>query len=137
MRSFKYIAPLAVVLLAGCQQGTGPKYYWGDYQQSLYSYYANPTAEPDYEKALGDVSLADTKGKKTPPGLFAEYGYIAQSHGDTDKAIQLFQREKQAWPESSAFMDKAIDNARNAKKPVAAGASPAAPVAAPPAAPVS
>lgn len=137
MRSFKYIAPFAVLLLAGCQQGGGPKYYWGDYQTSLYDYYANPTAEPNYEKALGDVTLADAKGKKTPPGLFAEYGYIALSHGDTDKAIQLFQREKQAWPESSAFMDKAIDNARNSKKPVASGATPAVPAAASPATPVS
>ena len=137
MRSFKYVAPLAILLLAACQQGAGQKYYWGDYQTSLYGYYADPTAEPAYEKALGDVSLADAKGKKTPPGLFAEYGYVALSRGDTDKAIQLFQREKQAWPESGAFMDKAIDNARNSKKPVASGDAPTAAPAVPAASPAT
>ncbi|SRR5260221_14427495 len=119
MRMFKYLVPLAAVLLAGCGL-PGPKYNWGDYQTSLYAYYGDPKAEAAYEKSLNDIAANDGKpGRKAPPGLLAEYGYIAQSHGDTDKAIQLFQREKQAWPESTVFMNKAIDNARNGKKPAA------------------
>jgi len=69
--------------------------------------------------------------------MIVRTGSAQERHGDTDKAIQLFQREKQAWPESSTFMDKAIDNARNSKKPVASGVAPAAPAAASPATPVS
>ena len=50
-----------------------------------------------------------------PPGLYAEYGYEELAHGDVDKAVALFEREKAAWPESAVFMDKAIAAAKNNK----------------------
>ena len=112
----KHVAAFAaVVLLAGCAKQD--HYNWGEYQSSLYDYYADKAGEADYVKSL-DVIIADeTKGKKTPPGIYAEAGFMALSRGDSAKAIEFFTREKTTWPESTAFMDKAIANARNGKSP--------------------
>jgi hypothetical protein len=119
----KIILPL-LPLLAAC---TPQKYYWGDYSNSLYGYYADPSTEQNYEKALVEVTSAERLGKEVPPGLYAEYGYEELTHGDVEKAVAMFEREKQAWPESAVFMDKAIAAARlgqkSAPNPEAAPAS--------------
>jgi len=113
MKANYLIAVAAVATLAGCAKTE--HYNWGDYQSSLYDYYADKAGEADYVKSL-DVIIADeAKGKKTPPGIYAEAGFMALSRGDSAKAIDLFTREKTLWPESTAFMDKAIANARNGK----------------------
>ncbi len=108
---------LVLALLLGLSACAPPaKYYWGDYMGSLHSYYLDPKGEAGYEKALADVTSADAKGRKVPPGLFAEYGYEELAHGNVDKAVEMFGREKAAWPESAMFMDKAIANARAGHK---------------------
>ena len=100
--------------MAACAPQT--KYYWGDYSSSLYGYYTDPSTEAGYEKTLVDVTSADSKGKKVPPGLYAEYGYEELSRGNVEKAVDLFEHEKQAWPESAVFMDKAITAAKTGQK---------------------
>ncbi len=101
---------LALALSACAPQ----KYNWGDYSSSLRDYYIDPAAEPAYEKTLASVT-SPSGGQKVPPGLYAEYGYEELAHGDVDKAVALFEREKAAWPESAVFMDKAIAAAKNNK----------------------
>ncbi len=101
--------------LAACQPHD--KYYWGSYSNSLYDYYGNPGDEPEYEKSLAAIVAAGDTGKKVPPGIYAEYGYMMLAHGDTAQAIQLFQREKQSWPEAAAFMDKEIAAAKGPNQP--------------------
>jgi len=124
---------LALLPLCGLVAACAPqqKYYWGNYSESLYSYYGDPSKEADYEKALFEVtSGADQGGRKVPPGLYAEYGYEELSRGHADKAIEMYQREEQAWPESTVFMDRAITAAKAGQKsppaPASSGAAPAA-----------
>jgi hypothetical protein len=124
MRSTKLLLPLPLLLAAAACQPQ-PKYYWGDYSSSLRSYYIDASEQKSFDQALDTIVVsADTSGRKVPPGVFAEYGYEELSHGNTDKAVQLFQREKQAWPESTVFMDKAIASAKTGQKSVAPDAAP-------------
>jgi len=110
----KYLTAFAVVVtLAGCAKPD--RYNWGEYQSSLYDYYADKAGEADYVKSLDLIIADEAKGKKTPPGVYAEAGFMALSRGDSAKAIEMFGREKTLWPESTAFMDKAIANARRGK----------------------
>lgn len=120
LRNLLFCAPL--LSLAAC--GPPQKYYWGDYTNSLHSFYVDPKAEPNYEKALADVTSAEANGRKVPPGLYAEYGYAQLSHGNVDKAVEMFEREKRTWPESAVFMDKAIAAARTGRKPDAPSPAP-------------
>ncbi|ASG21323.1 DUF4810 domain-containing protein [Nitrospirillum viridazoti] len=102
---------VAGVALSAC--ASGPKYNWGEYSSGLLDYYQDPKTEAAYVKDLDTIiATPDPKGKKVPPGIYAEAGYMAALKGDTQKAVDLFNREKAAWPESSAFMDKAIANAK-------------------------
>lgn len=119
------IVPLLLIGLAACQPPQ--KYYWGGYSSALYDYYADPAAEAAYEKTLDDIVGAEAKGQKVPPGMYAEYGYEELSRGNADRAVDLFRHEKQAWPESAAFMDKAIALAQSGRRP--GGSSKAPPAA--------
>lgn len=111
---------IAAMGLAACS--SGPKYNWGNYQETLHDYYADPAGGPAYAADLDGILAAESKGKKVPPGIYAEAGYMALSQGDTQRAVDLFTREKNAWPESATFMEKAIQNARGdaGKAPVSA-----------------
>jgi len=108
----RLLAFCCLVTLAGCTPGT--KYEWGAYQPALLAYYKEPAEQKDFDKALDEAIVKGGKSHKVPPGLYAEAGYEALSHGDTQKAVDLFNQEKAAWPESGAFMDKAIANAGKA-----------------------
>jgi hypothetical protein len=99
-------------VLAGCQPQT--KYEWGAYPNALLAYYREPTDRPAFDKALDDAIKTGEPKHRVPPGMYAEAGYEALSKGDSQNAIELFNREKAAWPESVAFMDKAIANASKA-----------------------
>jgi hypothetical protein len=130
MKLGKFLPLLSIAcLLAAC--GPQTKYYWGDYSSSLFDYYADHTTEAQYDQALLEVTNdAGTQAKQVPPGIFAEYGYEELAHGNVDHAIALFQREKELWPESAVFMDKAIAAAKAGKKspsePIGGDSAPAA-----------
>jgi hypothetical protein len=121
---------LALLLgLAGCQPG--PKYNWGNYSGALYAYYEDPKAEPDYEKALQEVTSDQDQNRKVPPGLYAEYGYEELAHGNVAKAIEMFEREEKAWPESARYMEKAIALAKTGQKTATPEAPPSPPMPTP------
>jgi len=103
------IAFVATGLLAGCQPQT--KYEWGAYPNAMLAYYRSPEDRPAFDKAIDDVIAKGEEKHRVPPGLYAEAGYEALSKGDSQRAIELFNREKAAWPESTSFMEKAIANA--------------------------
>jgi len=106
---FSLFAFAAAGLLAGCQPQT--KYEWGAYPNAMLAYYRAPEDRPAFDKAIDDVIAKGEEKHRVPPGLYAEAGYEALSKGDNQRAIELFNREKAAWPESVSFMDKAIANA--------------------------
>jgi hypothetical protein len=104
-------AVVALCLLAGCQPQT--KYEWGAYPNALLAYYQPPADRAQFDKALDAAIVAGEAKHKVPPGLYAEAGYEAQAAGNRQKAIEFFNREKAAWPESAQFMDTVIAKAGN------------------------
>ena len=95
-------------LLFGCVQ---TQHDWGDYSNELYTYYKSPTPEERAElteELLEIFERVEKKGAKPPPGLYAEYGTFLFQNGDYSGAITFYTKEKQAWPDSTQFMDSLI-----------------------------
>jgi hypothetical protein len=90
----------------GCAPTT--KYYWGNYENSLYTYYKNPSEVEEMAEALANIIENGERDGKVPPGLYAEYGYLLFVTGNTGEAVAYFEKEKNIWPESSVLMDKMI-----------------------------
>jgi hypothetical protein len=97
-------------------------YYWGNYDAALYRHYQNPSDREAWIEALKtNVLEAEQQGRRMPPGLYAEYGYVLLEEGNTAEAIAYFQKEKARWPDSTVLMDKMIRNAgQRPAKPAAA-----------------
>lgn len=99
---------LSATVLAGC---TNTRHDWGDYETELYTYYKSPTYEEQQElvNELAKIfARTEKKGVTPPPGLYAEYGTFLFQEGDYPNAIQFYTKEKNAWPESTKFMNSLI-----------------------------
>ncbi|MFM0651988.1 DUF4810 domain-containing protein [Paraburkholderia sediminicola] len=98
----------AAVMLAGCTATTPtpPLYQWDGYQRQVYEYFKAQTSPQQQidalEKALQEIRA---KGNKPPPGFHAQLGMLHASVGNGGRAQEEFQSEKQAFPESSTYMD--------------------------------
>ena len=94
----------------GCAPST--KYHWGNYENSLYRYYKNPSQVEEMAEALAKIIEKGEQDGKVPPGLYAEYGYFLFITGNTKEAVTYFEKEKNIWPESSVLMDKMIETTK-------------------------
>ncbi len=100
---------LVTFLITGC--ATNQIYYWGDYQDLLYTQYQEPgKATPEYqiEKMQADVQKARGENKPLPPGFYAHLGYQYLQLGKSGEARQSFETEKKLFPESAVLMDRFI-----------------------------
>lgn len=99
-----------IIFMAYGALGCGPstKYYWGNYENSLYHYYKNPSEVEEMAEALAKIVENGEQEGRVPPGLYAEYGYLLFVTGNTGEAVTYFEKEKNIWPESSVLMDKMI-----------------------------
>lgn len=130
-----------IALLAGCASTS--LYHWGDYSDSLeYRYEKEDIAQAEqllrqqmasYQHSGGTPATSDVR--RVPPGMYADYGFLLFRRGDMTGAIAFFQREKEAFPESTGLMNKLIERIR--KKTGTAGPAPASPDASPAAAATS
>ena len=103
--SVKLIALLT--LLSSCVSNT--KYYWGEYENLIYTQYQEPgKATPDVQiqKMESDIQKAASKNKPLPPGFYAHLGYQYLQSGKAREARQYFAAKKKAFPESSVMMDR-------------------------------
>jgi hypothetical protein len=109
---FRVIMLTVLVLLAGgCSTPT--VYYWGHYQDLIYSSYANPGKVPpeqQVEQLEADYQKARSANKPVPPGFHAYLGYLYSELGKKDQAMQEFETEKSLFPESAVFMDRLLAN---------------------------
>ncbi|MFT4613977.1 MAG: hypothetical protein ACI9NT_001119 [Bacteroidia bacterium] len=99
---------LSAIFLIGC---ASTRHDWGNYESELYTYYKSPTPEEQQElvnELATTFARTEKKGVSPPPGLYAEYGTFLFQEGDYPNAIQFYEKEKIAWPESAKFMDSLI-----------------------------
>jgi len=94
--------------LAGCGNiGKKHIYYWEDYSAPLYAFKKTPDQKNrrKYEESLKNIiDVSGRKGKRVPPGIFAEYGYREAQKGKTNEAAKYFDMEEKSYPESKAFV---------------------------------
>lgn len=86
-------------------------YYWGNYSDSLYDCKKKPGAETlaEHKEVLENIIEESTKREmRIPPGVCAELGYIYAAQNNNKKAIELFNKEKKTYPESSLLMERLI-----------------------------
>ncbi|MDD2762524.1 MAG: DUF4810 domain-containing protein [Opitutaceae bacterium] len=101
-------AILLLLLCSGCQTAR-PLYYWGNYEATLYTSYANPGKMPPEEQILKlqeDITKAAAAGLPVHPGLHSQLGYLYLQGGNADAARKEFETEKALYPESAVLMDR-------------------------------
>lgn len=106
------LCTLAVVgLLAACAEPPRKLYYWGHYEELIYTSYAVPgKVSPQLliEQLEQDYQKARAANMRVPPGFHAELGYAYYELGKVDQARQEFETEKAEFPESTVFMDRLL-----------------------------
>lgn len=100
---------LSAAVLSGC---TPSIYAWGGFEQGLYERYVNEQHPQADAILLETITEAERNHLKVPPGAYADYGYVLFKRGDRDGAVAYFEKEKQAFPESSALMSKLIERVK-------------------------
>ena len=112
-RSAGIAALLVLALLAGCAaQQAQPLYRWGEYESLVYKMYAKPgEAEPglQVQKLSADIERTQAEGKRVPPGVHAQLGYMQFLQGNESQAVEEFAIERRLYPESATFMDTFIE----------------------------
>lgn len=98
------------LLLTGCAN-RGGLYQWGGYDAMLYQSYKNPEKAVELRQGLElHVSKLEQSQQKVAPGLYAELGTLYLQEGDNTKAVAMYTKERDAWPESKGLMDSLINN---------------------------
>lgn len=93
--------------LAGC--ATPRTYDWGKYDELLYQSYKDVTRTEAMRVGLEQhLAALESRGQKVAPGLYAELGTLYLQAGDTTRAIELYAKERDAWPESKGLMEVMI-----------------------------
>lgn len=111
------IVALALIALAlvGCK--AQPMYNWGGYESMLYAGYKDPNKMVEMKLGLESyIAAMDKSNQKVAPGLLAELGTLYLQSGSTDKAISMYTRERDTWPESKGLMDTMINNLERRKQ---------------------
>jgi len=108
-----------ILLLSACAQ---PKqlYNYGGYSDNYYKLKKQTT--PENKKALMECiekaisEAGKSQSGRVPPGMFANLGYLYLQDGNSQRAISLFEKEKETYPESSQFMERIIAKVEHAEK---------------------
>jgi hypothetical protein len=103
------LLPLFLVFFYGCQTHQRTIYYWSDYSDKLYKFKktTTDTTKAQYKRTLLDIiSNANTRGKKIPPGICAEYGFILLQDGQQSEGLQYMDKETALYPESTVFVTR-------------------------------
>lgn len=99
---------LCGLFLTGCAT-RGQMYQWGGYDALLYQSYKNPEKVVEFRLGLEThIAAMEKSNLKVAPGLYAELGTMYLQEGDPKKAIAMYTKERDAWPESKGLMDALI-----------------------------
>lgn len=105
-----FLIALFVYSLTGCATDPG-LYQWGGYENDLYAAYKDTNQVEKLRLNLeAHTALMEKNGQKIAPGLYAELGTLYLQLGDPAKAILMYKKERDAWPESKGLMSAMIQN---------------------------
>ncbi|MBR7888227.1 DUF4810 domain-containing protein [Marinomonas sp. A79] len=110
---------LALVLLAlsGCasQKST---FYWGEYEDLLYSMYIEPgsaDSTTQISTLVADIEKAEANNIPVAPGIHAHLGYMYALEGNVAQSKAEFMTEKSLFPESAVLIDGMMNRLEGAK----------------------
>lgn len=106
------IAVLGSAFLGGCVQAPPTLYQWESYQPQVYSYFEGEAKEAQIEALERDLQKIRSTNRLAPPGYHAQLGLLYLSVGKDDQMVQEFKTEKVLFPESAAYMDFLLKNAK-------------------------
>ncbi|MEO5971650.1 MAG: DUF4810 domain-containing protein [Bdellovibrionia bacterium] len=107
---------LFIISLAGCATDPG-LYQWGGYENDLYAAYKDTTQVEKLRINLEThTMLMEKNGQKVAPGLYAELGTLYLQSGALTKAIIMYKKERDVWPESKGLMSAMIQNLERRQK---------------------
>jgi hypothetical protein len=112
----KIIFALLLAFLAGCQTAPKTIYQWEGYQTQVYEYFKGEAKEAQVEALEQGLQKIQSANGIAPPGYHAQLGLLYLNLGKDDQAFQEFQTEKSLFPESTAYMDFLLNNAKNANQ---------------------
>lgn len=109
---------IATLFLAACahnQQNT-TMYYWGDYQRLQYQALTEKNMPEEQIASMEKYFIeASNHNSKPAPGAHAHLGMLYAKIGNRAGAKDQFELEKQAFPESTAYMNFMIKNMNGGK----------------------
>lgn len=106
---------LGLALLTGCATKVPTLYQWGNYQEQIYTQYAEPGKVPVVAQIAAmeaDLQKTNLQARKPPPGYLAQLGYLYFQAGNAGQAVRSFTAEKSLFPESTVYMDLLIQHAK-------------------------
>ncbi len=109
MKSAIVTVVLAFLFLAGCKSSEESIFYWGDYSETLYDLKHEPndsTLATHQSQLFLIISTAPEEGKKIPPGVCAEYGYLLLKNGSKEEGVKYLDQEVSLYPESETFIKR-------------------------------
>jgi len=110
---------LAVCALSVSACLPAKQFYWGSYEESLFSRQQHAGAGGEAEAAtmlLATINEAQANNGKVGPGIHADYGYLLLKQGRTDEAITQLQKEAALYPESKPLMETMISRIHGRKE---------------------
>lgn len=118
----RFVLPLLCALLLSACATNRPQYSWGAYEDLLYSAYKDPAQVEAMKVGLEThIGALEKSRQKVAPGLYAELGTLYLHAGAPAKAIEMYGRERELWPESKGLMDALITNLGRRKADAAEG----------------
>lgn len=96
--------------LVGC--ATPSIYHWGKFEDGLHDRYVTQDQAQADVYLFETIRTAEQQNLRVPPGAYADYGFLLFKRGNREGAIAYFEKEKQLFPESSAFMTKLIERVK-------------------------
>ena len=111
--SLKITSLVLVSLLAGCQS-TKPLYHYGKYQSGLYEHFKaeDNAVGQQIDDLTKTIAKAEQNKLKVAPGIHAHLGYLYLKTGQNDLGFQHLNQEKVLFPESAAYIDFLLKNAK-------------------------
>lgn len=117
-RLFNFIILCVCALgVSACAPPT--QFYWGSYEDSLFSrqQHAGAGGEADATTVLlATINDAQAANMKVAPGIHADYGYLLFKQGRADEAIGEFQKEAALYPESNPLMQTMVSRIQGRKE---------------------
>lgn len=108
----------AALMLGACASPPTTLYDWGPYPQALLKHLRESGGDAARQAALLEEQLQRAGGaaRAAPPGLHAHLALLHTQLGNEAVALRHLQAEKALYPESAAYMDFLMNNARRAAR---------------------